>query len=43
MLTNVKGVNGGPGVLAERPDMAAAHSIIPSGYDPEIAATNLGG
>ena len=29
MLTNVKGVNGGLGW----PDMAAPHSIIPSGYD----------
>ena len=35
MLTNVKGVNGGFGWLAStaRPDMAAPHSIIPSGYD----------
>ena len=35
MLTNVKGVNGGLGWLAStaRPDMAAPHSIIPSGYD----------
>ena len=35
MLTNVKGVNGGLGWLAstERPDMAATHSIVPSGYD----------
>ena len=35
MLTNVKGVNGGLGWLAStaRPDMAARHSIIPSGYD----------
>ena len=35
MLTNVKGVNGGLGWLAStrRPDMAALHSIIPSGYD----------
>ena len=35
MLTNVKGVNGGLGLLAStaRPDMAAPHSIIPSGYD----------
>ena len=34
MLTNVKGVNGGLGWLAStaRPDMAAPHSIIPSGY-----------
>ena len=34
MLTNVKGVNG-LGWLAStaRPDMAARHSIIPSGYD----------
>ena len=33
MLTNVKGVNGGLGWLAStaRPDMAAPHSIIPSG------------
>ena len=35
MLTNVKGVHGGLGWLASmgRPDMAAPHSIIPSGYD----------
>ena len=35
MLTNVKGVNGDLGWLAStgRPDMAAPHSIIPSGYD----------
>ena len=35
MLTNFKGVNGGLGSLAStaRPDMAAPHSIIPSGYD----------
>ena len=35
MLTNVKGVNGGLGWSAStgRPDMAAPHSIIPSGYD----------
>ena len=35
MLANVKGVNGGLGWLAStaRPDMAAPHSIIPSGYD----------
>ena len=35
MLTNVKGVNGGLGRLAStgRPDMAAPHSIIQSGYD----------
>ena len=35
MLMNVKGVNGGLGWLAStgRPDMAAPHSIIPSGYD----------
>ena len=35
MITNVKGVNGGLGWLAStaRPDMAAPHSIIPSGYD----------
>ena len=35
MLTNIKGVNGGLGWLAStgRPDMAAPHSIIPSGYD----------
>ena len=35
MLTNVKGVNGGFGWLASttRPDMAAPHSIIPSGCD----------
>ena len=35
MLTNVKGVNGGLGWLSStaRPDMAAPHSIIPSGYD----------
>ena len=35
MLTNIKGVNGGLGWLAStaRPDMAALHSIIPSGYD----------
>ena len=35
MLTNVKGVNGGLGWLAStaRPDMAAPHSIIPSGYN----------
>ena len=35
MLTNVKEVNGGLGWLAStaRPDMAAPHSIIPSGYD----------
>ena len=35
MLTNVNGVNGGLGWLAStaRPDMAAPHSIIPSGYD----------
>ena len=35
MLTNVKGVNGGLGWLAStaKPDMAAPHSIIPSGYD----------
>ena len=35
MLTDVKGVNGGLGWLAStaRPDMAAPHSIIPSGYD----------
>ena len=35
MLRNVKGVNGGLGWLAStgRPDMAAPHSNIPSGYD----------
>ena len=35
MLTNVKGVIGGLGWLAStgRPDMAAPHWIIPSGYD----------
>ena len=35
MLTNIKRVNGGLGWLAStgRPDMAATHSIIPSGYD----------
>ena len=35
MLTNVKGVNGGLGWLAStaRPDMAAPHSIVPSGYE----------
>ena len=35
MLTNVKGVNGGLDWLAStgRPDVAAPHSIIPSGYD----------
>ena len=35
MLTNVKGVNVGLGWLTStaRPDMAAPHSIIPSGYD----------
>ena len=35
MLTNAKGVNGGLGWLAStgRPDMAAPHSILPSGYD----------
>ena len=35
MLTNVEGVNGGLGWLAStaRPDMAAPHLIIPSGYD----------
>ena len=35
MLTNVKGVDGGLGWLAStaRPDRAAPHSIIPSGYD----------
>ena len=35
MLTNIKEVNGGLGLLAStaRPDMAAPHSIIPSGYD----------
>ena len=35
MLTNVKGVNGSLGWLAStaRPNMAAPHSIIPSGYD----------
>ena len=35
MPTNVKGVNCGLGWLAStaRPDMAAPHSIIPSGYD----------
>ena len=35
MFTNVRGVNGGLGWLAStaRPDMAAPHSIIPSGYD----------
>ena len=35
MLTNVKGVNGGLSWLAStaRPDMAAPHSIIPSGHD----------
>ena len=35
MLMNVKGVNGGLGWLAStaRPDMAAPHSIIPSGCD----------
>ena len=35
MLTNVRGVNGGLGWLAStaRPDMAAPHWIIPSGYD----------
>ena len=35
MLRNVKGVNGGLGWLAStgRPDMAAPHSIMPSGYD----------
>ena len=39
MLTNVKGVNGGSGWLAStaRPDMAALHSIIPSGYDRRSA------
>ena len=38
MLTNVKGVNGGLGCLAStgRPDMAAPHSIIPSGYDRRL-------
>ena len=37
MLTRVKGVNGGLGWLAAtvRPDVAAPHSIIPSGYDRE--------
>ena len=32
---NINGVNGGLGSLAStgRPDMAATHSIIPSGYD----------
>ena len=35
MLSNINGVNGGLGWLASaaRPDMAAPHSIIPSGYD----------
>ena len=35
MLTNVKGVDGGLRWLAPtaRPNMAAPHSIIPSGYD----------
>ena len=35
MLTKVKGVNGGLGWQAStaRPDMAAPHSTIPSGYD----------
>ena len=35
MLTNVDGVSSGLGWLAStaRPDMAALHSIIPSGYD----------
>ena len=35
MLTNIKGVTWGLGWLASmgRPDMAAIHSIIPSGYD----------
>ena len=35
MLTNIQGGNGGLGWLASmgRPDMAATHSIIPSGYD----------
>ena len=35
MLTNVEGVSSGLGWLAStaRPDMAAPHSIIPSGYD----------
>ena len=35
MHTNIKGVSGGLGWLAStrRPDMAATHSIIPSGYD----------
>ena len=35
MLTDIKGVSGGLGWLAStgRPDMAAPHSIIPSGYD----------
>ena len=35
VLTDIKGVNGGLGWLAStgRPDMAAPHSIIPSGYD----------
>ena len=35
VMENVKGVNGGLGWLASpaRPDMAAFHSIIPSGYD----------
>ena len=35
MLTTVKEVDGGLGWLASsgRPDMAAPHSIIPSGYD----------
>ena len=35
LLTNIKGVNGGLGWLAStgRPDMAAPHSITPSGYD----------
>ena len=38
MLTNIKGVNGGLGWLAStgRPDMAAPHSIIPSGYDRRL-------
>ena len=35
MLTKVKGVNGGLRWLAAtgRPDIAAPHSVIPSGYD----------
>ena len=42
MLTNVKGVNGGLGWLAStaRPDTAAPHSIIPSGYDRRSPQVN---